>query len=126
MYPCSYNVYARIFQNTAQSIDFIPNQPVIKPVVDMSGVYSAANEVGTLFSPNGSINAAARINGNMNAFANRNFKMEETFSNLEKAINKLSGNQPNNYFNVTVDGAESPEAFANRMLKQLDLEMRTG
>lgn len=74
----------------ADAIDLIPNQPVIRPVVDMTGVYTAADEVGSLFSANNSMSAIATIGGNINSLSNQNFKMEAMFNRIADKLDDIS------------------------------------
>lgn len=110
----------------ADSIDLIPNQPVIRPVVDMSNVYSAAGEVGSLFNANSSMRAAASISAHDIQQENAmNRLMTSISAQLGKMAESNSSSVPmTNNFNIS--GAENPEDFANRFLRQLEIEMRTG
>ena len=49
-------------------------------------------------------------------------------NDMVTALNKMkdSSNPTSNNITVNVDGTENPEAFAQRFVRQVQLEMRTG
>lgn len=109
--------------SAAEYIDAIPNQPVIRPVVDLSGVHSAAKDVDSLFIGSRQIKATARIGGKINRGSS-----VVGMDNLISKVDKLGTRQvmpSTNTFNIRVDGSENPEAFAHRLVRQLEIEMRT-
>ena len=108
--------------SAAEYIDAIPNQPVIRPVVDLSGVHSAAKDVDSLFIGSRQIKATAKIGGKINRSSSVGM------DSLISKVDKLGSRQvipSNNTFNIKVDGSENPEAFAHRLVRQLEIEMRT-
>ena len=100
--------------------------PVITPVLDLSNVEQGAKGIGSMFgNADVSTNLAGSILGNPRySLANNIDALSGAIKNFGK--NQNGSNQPNNYINITVDGAENPEDFANRFLRQLQIEMRTG
>ncbi len=102
------------------TIDEISN-PVITPVIDLTSVRNDISSLDNVFSRN----RALGINSGFEAASVRNDNM---INSLIKSMKNISENQnqPNNYINIKVDGADNPEDFANRFLRQLEMEMRTG
>ena len=105
-----------------KDLDIIPEQPVIKPVVDLSNVTSAAGNINSIFSNTRSLNAAASIQNSMTGNA-----LYKGIDKLTDKIDKIGDStQPTtNYINMKVDGTENPENFARRFVRQVQLEMRT-
>ena len=97
------------------------SDPTIRPVVDLSGVRSGISDINNEFSRN-------RAFGINSTFENANYKNAQMMNSMVDALNKMNDNsQPtSNYFTVNVDGAENPEDFAKRFIRQIQLEMRTG
>ena len=111
--------------SSINNLDVFNDQPVIKPVVDMTGVYKASDKINGMFYSNKSLGTISAI-GNINETSD-NFKMRELFDNLGKKIDNFNSNSssPTNYFTFNVDGSENPEVFANRFFSQLKVQMRT-
>lgn len=105
--------------------DNIDLNPVITPVLDLSNVAPGAKTLGSMFSGR---NAYFGITGlgyaNMAAAAFSGSKIDGS-QQLASAISSLK-DQPSSYtFNITVDGAESPENFANRLVRALKTKTRS-
>ena len=95
--------------------------PVITPVIDLSKVDRGLSAIDSEFSRNRAI-------GINSTFENANDKNAQMMNDVVNAMNKMNDNkQPtSNYFTFNVDGAENPEDFAKRFVRQVQLEMRTG
>ena len=111
------------FENSGMNDDF---NPVITPVLDLSNVEQGAKSIGSLL---GTSRVSANLAGGISA--NPKYNLNDNINNLTDSIKNLGKNQngvdrPNNYINIKVDGAENPEDFANRFLRQLQIEMRAG
>ena len=97
--------------------------PTITPVLDLSDVRKEAGNINSILGDN-SIQAAydaSRVSG---ADANT-FMMNAINSLLSKMDTAANSNQNNFNTYVTVDGAENPEDFADRLVRQFEIEMRT-
>lgn len=96
------------------------SDPVITPVIDLSQVERGFSSLENNFSRNSAVGVNAR-------FEAADVRTNNLLSEVAKTIDKLNNqNQANNYYNITVDGAENPEEFANRFLREVQLEVRTG
>ena len=95
--------------------------PVITPVVDLSNVNRGLNSMDNAFSRNRAI-------GINSTFESSDYKTNKMMNDVVDSLNKLNDNkQPSsNYFTFNIDGAENPEDFAKRFVRQVELEMRTG
>lgn len=95
--------------------------PVITPVVDLSDVNRGLDSMDNAFSRNRAI-------GINSTFESSDYKTNKMMNDVVNSLNKLNDNkQPSsNYFTFNVDGAENPEEFAKRFVRQVELEMRTG
>ena len=98
--------------------------PTITPILDLSAVEKESSKINSLLAPDTLKAGYDTLNGvSISQSSALMFSME----NLMRAVNKISDNprsvtiNANNY----IDGSESPEAFANRFVRQLELEMRT-
>ena len=69
-----------------------------------------------------------RTFGINSTFESNDYKSNKMMNDMVSALNKMNDNgQPStNYFTFNVDGAENPEEFAQRFVRQIQLEMRTG
>lgn len=121
--------------------------PVLKPVVDLSAVKSAAKQTEDLFTDLGAINMAASIGSKFNNPKINAQNNEVLMTELLDKIDSMSANSAqqdnqidpkelysalknvqrgdNNTFNVYVDGSEDPEDFAIRFVRQIQIEMET-
>lgn len=100
------------------------SDPVITPVVDMSQLKSGLTTAGRLLDQN-AVFGAHSIAADISASANYGSKLDELIS----TINKQAGANEktatiNNY--ITVSGAENPEDYANRLVRQLNMQIRMG
>ena len=102
--------------------EMIPDQMTIKPVVDLSGVKAAANDMNSIFTGASTITAASRIQVNRNRMSDRVDRLADAVSELNQRTSAQPAPQITN--NIKVDGAENPEAFANRFVNQLKIQMR--
>ena len=100
--------------------------PTITPVLDLSNIEKESSRINGLLAPD---TLEASYSAANNANISQNSRMMFIMDELLKAINDSARNsgQPN-VVNVTnnVSGSENPEHFANRFVRQLQLEMRTG
>lgn len=100
--------------------------PVITPVLDLSNVTSGANQINSMFgrAPIGLDLNNAALMGNL-AVMSSNFGSSDTGNeDVVSAINGLKGGLNNMTFNITVDGAENPEDFVDRMVRLLKSRSR--
>ena len=97
------------------------SDPVITPVMDLSNVNRGFAELNNGFSRNRAIGIDSR-------FEAADVRTNNMLNAMMNSMNKMGNqNQPNtNYFTFNVDGAENPEDFAKRFVRQVQLEMRTG
>lgn len=95
-----------------QSINDI-SSPVITPVLDSSNIDRAIKSLNGKFTTK----AALGINP---VQTNPVDKIVASLSNSTQPSNNIT-----NTFNVSVDGTENPEVFANRFVNQLRMQMRT-
>ena len=94
--------------------------PVITPVVDMSEVDAGLSIIDNAFSRKQAINIGANVQSSDD-------KMQKILNDAVLSMRKTANDRPNMITNnITVDGAENPEAFAQRFVRQVELEMRTG
>ena len=114
-----------------RALDLYGN-PTITPVLDLSEVRRGANELNAMVSQT----QALAVNANVNS-AVSNYATPWMVGSLLDKLNEIStrsldvtvkndkglGAQITN--NITVDGSENPEDFANRFVRQLEMEMRT-
>lgn len=98
--------------------------PVITPVVDMSQLKSGLTTAGRLLDQN-AVFGAHSIAADISASTNYGSKLDELISTINK---QASSNEKtatiNNY--ITVSGAENPEDYANRLVRQLNMQIRMG
>ena len=108
------------------------SSPVITPVLDLSEVERGAGQINSIMSSTDAMRINANMNGVVSNYATSTMVRDllDKFDNMtaESLSVKVAndGGVGNNIVNnITVDGAENPEAFANRFIRQLELEMRT-
>ena len=124
VYKSGYSMGAMSVEGSNDGIDSVLmdiSDPVIKPVVDLSDVDRGLNSIDNAFSRN-------RALGIDSKFESSDIRMNNMLSSMMKSMNKMENqNQPStNYFTFNVDGAENPEEFAQRFVRQVQLELRTG
>lgn len=107
-------------QGIEDAINSLMN-PVITPVIDLSEVDRGLNTLNNEFSRN-------RAFGVNSTFQSNDYKTNEMMNSMVNALNKMKDNSNSTPTNITVnvDGTENPEAFAQRFIRQVQLEMRTG
>ena len=107
--------------------DNVDTNPTITPVVDLTQVRSGANQINSLMRTSKSLSMSASISGNVAAdIQNRNDlqgSLSKLSSRLDSVTDSMNSRQMINY--ITVDGSENPEAFADRFVRKLKLNMRT-
>lgn len=94
----------------------------ITPVLDLSEVESRASQLSGIFG-----DQTVELSGYANSAAASMAAMrsnEDTNSKLISAIKGLKSNSQNNTFNITVDGAENPEDFADRLVRRMKIRSR--
>lgn len=119
--------------NDAQDLFNANFNPVITPVVDMTNVQNGARQIDTMLSASRAMDINARVNSNPNRYETSGLvdKMiskfdDMTSKSLAVTVKNNEGASPStNYFTFNVDGAENPEDFAKRFVRQVQLEMRT-
>lgn len=115
----SQSVYGQS-QGIMDTLDDI-GDPTITPVIDLSGVRSGINSINNEFSRNRALNVNS-------TFESSNYRTNKMMNDMVASLNKMNeSKQPTaNYFTFNVDGAENPEDFAKRFVRQVQLEMRIG
>ena len=88
--------------------------PKITPVLDLSSIHRGINQMDSMLNTR---KLSASVSNNMGALA---------YSRTANWPSSSNTNNTNNTINITVDGAENPEAFANRLVKQFNLKQRMG
>lgn len=95
----------------------------ITPVLDLSEVESRAAQLSGIFG-----DQTVGLNGFANSVAASMAGMRNAETANDKLISALKGiksDSQNNTFNITVDGAENPEDFADRLLRRMKIRTRT-
>ena len=107
--------------------DNVDTNPTITPVVDLSRVRTGANQINSLMNSKQALSMSANISGNMAAELQNRNDLQNSLANLSNRLDSvtdsMNSRQMVNY--ITVDGAENPEAFADRFVRKLKLNMRT-
>lgn len=96
--------------------------PVITPVIDLTNVTSGADQINSMFGRTQlGLNFANPALMNNLAYMSSSIGNDGTGNtDVVNAINGLKGGLNNNVtFNITVDGTESPEDFADRLVRSL-------
>ena len=101
--------------------------PTITPVIDMSNVKNGAKQIGSIMNSQRTLSMSASISGNVAADIQNRNNLQNSLANLSNRLDSvtdsMNSRQMINY--ITVDGAENPEAFADRFVRKLKLNMRT-
>lgn len=105
--------------------DNVDAQPVITPILDTSNIQRGANAISSLMSSNRAMSMSARISGDLVTTLQNGNKdpMEGIAKRLDKVADSMKTQPITN--NITVNGAENPEAFADRFVRKLKLNLRT-
>lgn len=105
--------------------DNVDAQPVITPILDTSNIQRGANAISSLMSSNRAMSMSARISGDLATTLQNGNKdpMEGIAKRLDKVADSMKTQPITN--NITVNGAENPEAFADRFVRKLKLNLRT-
>lgn len=96
-------------------------QPTITPVVDLSNVHASAASISSLLTDNQGISITGSITSDMN-MARGSDPLAKLSKRLDKVADSMKTRPITN--NITVNGAENPEAFADRFVRKLKLDMR--
>lgn len=108
----------KAFQN---AIDFnLDMNPTITPVLDLSEIEAGAGRIGNLINsqtPQLAFAGAGAYN-NLMAIAGNRMPASDN-GDVIHAINGLKGEIGSTVFNITVDGTESPEEFADKLVRML-------
>lgn len=124
VYKAGYSMGAKSIEGSNDGIDSIMmdiSDPVITPVLDLSEVDRGLSTMDNSFSRN-------RAFGIDSTFQTNDYRTNKMMNDMVSALNKIKDTpnpMPNN-ITVNVDGTENPEAFAQRFVRQVQLEMRTG
>lgn len=124
VYKAGYSMGAKSIEGSNDGIDSIImdiSDPVITPVLDLSEVDRGISTMDNAFSRN-------RAFGVNSTFQTNDYRTNKMMNDMVSALNKIKDTpnpMPNN-ITVNVDGTENPEAFAQRFVRQVQLEMRTG
>lgn len=104
--------------------------PTITPVIDLSNVRKGANRINALVSSSKAIDINANVNASSSRYATpgmvaKLFDKIDEMSSQGVNVNVADGmNGAQIVNNFDVDGAENPEEFANRLARQLTMQMR--
>lgn len=98
--------------------DNVDTSPTITPVVDMSNVEDSVRSLNGMMSSDRAIRLSSELT---NTQSPRSILANELLNGMRNGTNNTS----TNYFNITVDGAENPEDFADRLLRRVSLKART-
>ena len=93
--------------------------PRITPVLDTSRLSSGFDSIDTMISARRAMAVSADISGTPDSITRLT---ADLLSGLSDSANNAT---TNNTFNITVDGAENPEAFADRLVRRMQLKART-
>jgi hypothetical protein len=124
VYKAGYSMGAKSIEGSNDGIDSIMmdiSDPVITPVLDLSEVDRGISTMDNAFSRN-------RAFGVDSTFQTNDYRTNKMMNDMVSALNKIKDTpnpMPNN-ITVNVDGTENPESFAQRFVRQVQLEMRTG
>lgn len=102
--------------------------PTITPVLDLSEVRKDATGINSILGDK-SIALASSLGRNGIQNLENNSLMNQLLGKMDKIMSSDNQGHPSNVtnqFTINVDGNENPEAFANRFLRRVQLEMRTG
>lgn len=102
--------------------------PTITPVLDLSEVRKDATGINSILGDK-SIALASSLGKNGIQNLENNSFMNQLLGKMDKMMTSENQTRPSNVtnqFTINVDGNENPEAFANRFLRRVQLEMRTG
>lgn len=91
----------------------LDTSPTITPVLDLSNVQNGIDSMNSMLDTR---TMSASISGNM-----RGIGLQPAFA---AATGDNVTNNNTNTFNITVDGAESPEAFADRLVEAIHMRQR--
>lgn len=104
---------SREISASVDGVDLIPNQPIIKPVVDLSGVRAASDDINSMLLNTNAINATASIGNIASSNIDANFKMEALFRKLGDKIDALSESNnnldPGEIYNAIFMGASNAQ-----------------
>ena len=112
--------------------DTMDSNPTIRPVIDMSNVNQGASLISGMFGDKNfkaNLEAAGSIqNGLASTMARRNAAMstksiDELSNRLDVLTSAMNSRTMNNY--ITVDGAEDPQLFADKLVRSMRLNART-
>lgn len=105
----------------------VDTQPVITPVWDDTNIRNGARRLSTLISNQNGSKLAATIDGNIQVGKAATQKANDAISNLTDKLSSMAdpmNSRPINN-NITVNGAENPEQYANRLVHALKVQLRT-
>lgn len=103
-------------------------KPTITPVLDLSEVRKDATGINSILGDK-SIALASSLGKNGIQNLENNSLMNQLLGKMDKMMTSENQKRPSNVtnqFTINVDGAENPENFAKRFVRQVQLEMRTG
>lgn len=121
VYNAGYNVATKAIDAVSEpmkKVYDILNQdldmnPTITPVLDLSQINDGVSRMNNMLDTNA---ISASVSHNMSGVG-----LSPAFA---AAGNSTVSNNTTNTFNITVDGAENPEAFADRLVRQFQLRGR--
>ena len=125
--------FSEIFSFMHEDFDM---DPTIRPVLDLSEIQNGAEQLGGMFkTQNVDVTSTPMKNAQTISSLNQNYgtlgylsndsKMDDLISAVNKTADAGSITSTiNNY--ITVSGAENPEDYANRLARQLKMQIRMG
>lgn len=90
--------------------------PTITPVLDTSNLQEGVDTIDAMMNRNRAMDISSSFSGSYMPTTMSARDMIDGFGNTTNSTN---------YFNITVDGAENPEEFADRLLRRVNLKART-
>lgn len=132
VYSASANMASHSIEAANEALNSLDTavNPTITPVLDLTEIQRGANQINALISQNEAINLSANMNNVPSRYATPGMlsqmynKMYDPKSAIGVKLDDSVGNT--NYFNITVDGTEDPEQFANTFVHRMEMLMSMG
>lgn len=97
----------------------IDSSPRITPVLDTSRLASGFDTIDTMMNTRRAMAVSADISGSPSSIDRITGEL------INGLADTMSNSNTQNTFNITVDGTENPEAFADRLVRRIQLKART-
>jgi hypothetical protein len=115
-----------LYDNLQEDLD---KAPTIRPVLDSSGIETGMQNIDSILNDsNYNLRYASEIDAGVARKNRMTLEFNDSFRNLAKRIDRATDTMNNRELNtyITVNGADNPEEFADRFVRDLKLRMRTG